>query len=66
MLTQMIIVYYTAGRCPSGPAWADKAYADDKAHTVAECSNAGICNRQTGSCQCFTGYTGAACQRSEY
>ena len=28
---------------------------------VAECSNRGICNRATGSCGCFAGYTSDAC-----
>lgn len=50
--------------CPTGTAWADKAYATDKAHQVAECSNAGICDRISGTCKCFDGFTGAACQRS--
>lgn len=50
--------------CPYGTAWADKAYATDKAHLSAECSNAGLCNRATGQCTCFEGFTGSACQRS--
>jgi len=29
-----------------------------------ECSNQGLCNRKTGSCECMDGYTGEACQRS--
>jgi hypothetical protein len=29
-----------------------------------ECSDAGICDRSTGSCQCFDGYEGSACQRT--
>ena len=33
------------------------------AHPRTECSSAGICDRATGECQCFDGYTGAACQR---
>ena len=53
-----------SGVCPSGTAWADKAYASDSAHRDAECSNAGICDRGTGNCKCFAGYTGNACQRS--
>lgn len=28
---------------------------------VAECSNRGICNRATGVCTCFSGYTSDAC-----
>lgn len=30
----------------------------------AECSNMGLCNRKTGACECFDGYTGESCQRS--
>lgn len=54
-----------SGVCPTGVAWADKAYAADYAHQPTECSNAGICNRETGTCQCFPGFTGNACQRSK-
>jgi EGF-like domain len=50
--------------CPSGPAWVDKAYAKNKAHSMAECSRAGICDRKTGQCACFTGFEGETCQRS--
>jgi hypothetical protein len=32
-------------------------------HRLIECANNGICNRQTGQCQCFRGFTGAACER---
>lgn len=46
-----------------GPAWADKASALNTAHEEAECSNAGVCNRATGVCDCFAGFTGASCQR---
>lgn len=35
-----------------------------RAHGYAECSNAGICNRQTGECKCFPGYEGEDCSRS--
>ena len=50
--------------CSNGPAWADKAYAADTAHSMVECSNAGMCDRSTGLCACFDGYSGAACTRS--
>jgi len=33
-------------------------------HYYMECSNKGSCNRQTGECQCFDGYDGAACERA--
>ena len=28
-----------------------------------ECSNAGVCDGESGTCSCFDGYTGLACQR---
>ena len=52
------------GSCPSGPAWVDKAYRNDTAHQEVECSNAGRCDTSTGRCECFQGFSGAACQRS--
>ncbi|CAM9769598.1 unnamed protein product, partial [Choristocarpus tenellus] len=51
--------------CSTGVAWADKAYAIDTAHSEVECSNAGLCNRANGLCECFSPFTGAACQRGE-
>jgi len=52
--------------CPQGPAWADLAIATDVAHQNVECSNAGVCDRTTGACSCFSGFTGFSCQRSKY
>ena len=36
----------------------------DSAHYYMECSNKGICDRMVGSCECFEGYEGSACQRA--
>jgi hypothetical protein len=33
-------------------------------HPWAECSNKGLCDRQSGTCACFAGYEGIACQRT--
>jgi hypothetical protein len=50
-------------KCPIGNAWSDMATAIDDAHHLAECSNMGTCNRQTGTCSCNTGYEGQACNK---
>lgn len=42
---------------------SDMRRIDDSAHYYMECSNAGICNRETGVCDCYDGFEGAACQR---
>jgi hypothetical protein len=42
---------------------SDMGLIEQSAHAYAECSNAGICNRTTGVCNCFYGFEGAACQR---
>ncbi len=34
------------------------------AHDYFECSNKGTCDRATGTCQCYDGYEGVACQRA--
>ena len=49
--------------CPSAKAIADLPMSIDKAHSFAECSNRGICNRHLGECMCFPPYTGSACEK---
>ena len=54
----------SARTCPSYRAWADVPTSPTTAHNVAECANRGVCNRGTGVCDCFPGFTGSACERS--
>jgi len=43
---------------------SDNKVLDNTAHQYYECSNKGICDRATGTCGCFDGYDGSACQRA--
>jgi EGF-like domain/Laminin EGF domain len=44
---------------------SDFAIGEDAlSHQVIECSGAGMCNRQTGLCECFPGYGGDHCGRT--
>lgn len=49
--------------CPHGKSWAQSSGTWDHVDDV-ECSDAGLCDRETGECQCFDGYTGSSCQRT--
>ena len=49
--------------CPAGKAWVDVPQSATQAHAAAECSAKGTCDRSSGQCTCFTGFTGDACQR---
>ena len=48
--------------CQTGHAWADLPTGPTSAHAEAECSAAGICDRSTGQCECYDGFSGSACQ----
>lgn len=50
--------------CPFEFAWVDKPDALGNHHKYSECSNRGICDRDSGECECFPGYEGKACART--
>ena len=50
--------------CPFEFAWIDTPDKMGTFHKYAECANRGICNRETGECECFPGYEGKACART--
>ncbi|KUF94749.1 hypothetical protein AM588_10004859 [Phytophthora nicotianae] len=53
------------GKCPSGPSWFTSPSASNTVHNQwSECSDAGICDRTTGQCSCYTPFEGAACEYS--
>jgi hypothetical protein len=51
-------------KCPYEIAWVDVPSAENKAHALAECAGRGLCDRATGECACFEGYTGKGCRRT--
>ena len=51
--------------CPRGYAWAASPVAHNDHKTPLECSGKGNCDRLTGRCDCFYGFWGIACQRSD-
>jgi len=50
-------------RWPGDFAGSNTVAAEDEGHFYMECSNRGLCDRKTGICECFDGYTGRACAR---
>lgn len=49
--------------CPYELSWVDAPSSTGLTHKYAECADKGICNRETGECDCFAGYEGKACRR---
>eukprot|EP00605_Chrysophyceae_sp_TOSAG23-4_P002761 GSChrysophyteH1.ASY1.ANO1.3045.1 assembled CDS len=50
--------------CPKGNAWVGEVAGANNVHPPVECSNKGICDTVTGTCQCFDNYEGLACERT--
>jgi hypothetical protein len=58
--------YLETQTAPKGTweSWqGDYSQGVDEGHFYMECSNQGICDRKAGTCECFDGYAGSACQR---
>jgi len=51
-------------KCPYTIAWVDTPSSENKAHALRECGGRGLCDRATGDCACFEGYTGQGCRRT--
>eukprot|EP01041_Mallomonas_annulata_P013277 gene13277-28117_t len=50
--------------CPKGVSWIGPVHKANDVHPVLECSNKGLCDRQTGLCECFANFDGVACERT--
>jgi len=52
--------------CPKGTSWFTRPTEEDNlAHVFehVECSDMGICDRESGTCICMDGFSGASCNR---
>ncbi|KAK1941657.1 Tenascin-X [Phytophthora citrophthora] len=59
--------YSTAGYrvCPSDYAWSSIPTSTTTSHDIlVECSGMGKCDRTAGTCSCFPGFEGTACERT--
>ena len=50
--------------CLFGRAWGALVDGDNSGHPYTECSGNGECDRKTGECSCYDGFTGDACRYS--
>jgi hypothetical protein len=50
------VLFALISRFSQGPAIFDEPILNDTAHLLAECSNAGLCDRLSGYCACRPGF----------
>lgn len=45
-------------------SWIGYSLKSNDVHPITECSNKGICLRESGTCECFPNFEGIACERT--
>merc|ERR1719284_351028 len=58
IVLSLALLGFASAACPNGCSGHGTCGFD---HTYAECAGRGICDRSSGECDCFDGFTGKAC-----
>jgi len=63
VLNDAVYPYGTTEQYPASKDSNGQVFTNS-AHYYRECSNKGTCDRSAGTCSCYDGYSGSACQRA--